>query len=174
MGCWLRTCRHRQTAFFDRLLEDGDRLSIGHASGRVLATPGHTPACVSYQFENLVFVGDTLFMPDFGSARCDFPGGDAQQLYRSIQRILSLPDATRLFMCHDYGPNGRACSYLTTVGDERRSNIHVKCGTSEAEFVRFRTERDQQLDEPALMNPAVRFNLSGGCLALDKHGTRAA
>jgi len=149
---------------FDRLLADGDRISIGHASGRVLATPGHTPACVSYRFENLVFVGDTLFMPDFGSARCDFPGGDPRQLYRSIQRILSLPDNTRLFMCHDYGPGGRPFSYLTTVAQQRSANIHVRCGISENEFVAFRTERDRQLDDPALMQAAVPFNLSGGKL----------
>jgi glyoxylase-like metal-dependent hydrolase (beta-lactamase superfamily II) len=147
---------------FDRLFEDGDRISIGHAIGRVMATPGHTPACMSYRFENLVFVGDTLFMPDFGSARCDFPGGDPRELYQSIQKILSLPDDTRLFMCHDYGPNGRPVSYLTTVGEERRDNIHVKCGTSEGEFVEFRTERDQGLDDPALMQAAVPFNLRGG------------
>jgi glyoxylase-like metal-dependent hydrolase (beta-lactamase superfamily II) len=148
---------------FDRLFEDDERIGLGHASGRVLATPGHTPACVSYRFEDIVFVGDTLFMPDFGSARCDFPGGDPRQLYRSIQRLLSLPEPTRLFMCHDYGPNGRPYTYVTTVAEERASNIHVKCGTSEDQFVAFRTERDSDLDEPALMRSAVPYNLSGGC-----------
>ncbi len=147
---------------FDRLFEDGDRIGLGHASGRVLATPGHTPACVCYRFENMVFVGDTLFMPDFGSGRCDFPGGDARVLYRSIQKLLCLPGDTRLFMGHDYGPNGRSFSYLTTVDQQRESNIHVGCGTSEAAFVRFRTDRDRQLDVPALMATAVPFNLCGG------------
>lgn len=147
---------------FDRLFKDGDRICLGHACGRVMATPGHTPACVSYRFENLVFVGDTLFMPDYGTARCDFPGGDAGTLYGSIQRILSLPDDTRLFMCHDYGPGGRPCAYLTSVDEQRRSNIHVKQGVSEQEFVSLRTERDAHLDAPALLDPAVRFNLTAG------------
>jgi glyoxylase-like metal-dependent hydrolase (beta-lactamase superfamily II) len=147
---------------FDRLLEDGDRICLGHASGRVVETPGHTPACVSYRFEDVVFVGDTLFMPDYGSARCDFPGGDAATLYRSIQRLLALPEPTKLFMCHDYAPGGRAHRYLTTVAEQRCHNVHVKQGTSQAEFVAFRTERDRELTEPALMDPAVRFNLSAG------------
>lgn len=147
---------------FDRLFEDGDRISIGHASGRVIATPGHTPACVSYRFENMVFVGDTLFMPDFGSGRCDFPGGDPQVLFKSIGRILHLPDETRLFMCHDYGPNGRPYRYLTTVAEQRASNVHIGRGVSETEFVRARAERDRALEVPALMAAAVPYNLSGG------------
>jgi len=147
---------------FDRLFQDGDRISLGHATGRVIATPGHTPACVSYRFEQLVFVGDTLFMPDYGSARCDFPGGDARALFRSMQRLLSLPDHTRLFMCHDYGPGGRAPTYLTTVAEERSQNIHLNSGIGEDAFVDMRTSRDRELDAPALMDPAVGFNLSGG------------
>jgi glyoxylase-like metal-dependent hydrolase (beta-lactamase superfamily II) len=147
---------------FDRLLQDGDRIALGHATGRVIATPGHTPACVSYRFEHLVFVGDTLFMPDYGSARCDFPGGDARTMYRSVQRLLSLPDNTKLFMCHDYGPGGRPPAYLTTVGEERSRNIHLGDGVTEDAFVTLRTRRDGELTEPALMDPAVRFNLSGG------------
>jgi len=147
---------------FDRLLHDGERISLGHATGRVIATPGHTPGCVSYRFEDLVFVGDTLFMPDYGSARCDFPGGDARTLYRSVQRLLSLPDHTKLFMCHDYGPGGRPPAYLTTVGEERSRNIHLGDGVSEDAFVALRTRRDSELDAPALIDPAVSFNLSGG------------
>lgn len=147
---------------FDRLFQEGDRISLGHATGRVIATPGHTPACVSYRFEQLVFVGDTLFMPDYGSARCDFPGGDPRTLYRSVQRLLSLPDHTKLFMCHDYGPGGRAPTYLTTVGEERSRNIHLGEGTTEEAFVALRAQRDRELDTPALMDPAVGFNLSGG------------
>ncbi|MGE0622467.1 MAG: MBL fold metallo-hydrolase [Pseudomonadales bacterium] len=147
---------------FDRLFEDGDRICLGHATGRVIATPGHTPGCVSYRFEALVFVGDTLFMPDYGTARCDFPGGDARTLYRSVQRLLSLPDQTKLFMCHDYGPGGRAPAYLTTVAEQRSRNVHLGGGITEDAFVAMRTRRDGELDAPALMDPAVGFNLSGG------------
>lgn len=147
---------------FDRLFEDGDRIGLGHASGRVLATPGHTPACVCYRFEDLVFVGDALFMPDFGSGRCDFPGGNARQLYHSVGRILGLPSATRLFTGHDYGPDGRPVSYLSTVGEQREHNIHFRDGASEAQFVHYREARDAELDDPALLDPAVTFNLSGG------------
>ena len=147
---------------FDRLFEDSDRICLGHATGRVIATPGHTPGCVSYRFEELVFVGDTLFMPDYGTARCDFPGGDARTLYRSVQRLLSLPDHTKLFMCHDYGPGGRAPAYLTTVAEQRSRNVHLGGGITEDAFVAMRTRRDGELDVPALMDPAVGFNLSGG------------
>ena len=147
---------------FDRLFEDGDRINLGHACGRVLATPGHTPACVSYCFEDLVFVGDTLFMPDFGSGRCDFPGGDARQLYASVQRLLSLPDRTRLFTGHDYGPNGRPVAYLSTVAEQREGNIHFGAGAEERAFVEMRRTRDKELDPPALLDVAVTFNLSSG------------
>jgi glyoxylase-like metal-dependent hydrolase (beta-lactamase superfamily II) len=146
---------------FDRLFEDGDRIALGHASGRVLATPGHTPACVSYCFEDLVFVGDALFMPDFGSGRCDFPGGNAGTLYRSVQILLGLPERTRLFTGHDYGPGGRAVNYLSTVAEQRTSNIHFGCGATEAQFVRQRLARDAELEPPALLEIAVRFNLRG-------------
>jgi len=144
---------------YDRLFEDGDRIALGHACGRVLATPGHTPACVSYRFEDLVFVGDTLFLPDFGSGRCDFPGGDARTLYQSVQGLLSLPEHTRLFSGHDYGPGGRAVAYLSTVGQQRCSNLHFGGGAEEAAFVQLRSDRDAQLDPPALLEPAVAFNL---------------
>jgi glyoxylase-like metal-dependent hydrolase (beta-lactamase superfamily II) len=147
---------------FDRLFEDGDRINLGHACGRVLATPGHTPACISYRFEELVFVGDALFMPDFGSGRCDFPGGDARQLYASVQRLLSLPDRTRLFTGHDYGPNGRPVTYLSTVAEQRDGNIHFADGAEVDAFVEMRSNRDKELDPPALLDVAVTFNLSGG------------
>ena len=149
-------------ACFDRLLKEGDRIALGHASGRVVATPGHTPACISYRFEGLVFVGDALFMPDFGSGRCDFPGGDARQLYRSVQRLLSLPDRTRLFTGHDYGPGGRAVNYLSTVCEQRMSNVHFGNGADENTFVAMRSSRDAELEPPALLDVAVTFNLSGG------------
>jgi glyoxylase-like metal-dependent hydrolase (beta-lactamase superfamily II) len=147
---------------FDRLFDDGDRIALGHASGRVLATPGHTPACISYRFEDLVFVGDAVFMPDFGSGRCDFPGGDARVLYQSVQSLLSLPDRTRVFTGHDYGPNGRAVGYLSTVGEQRSSNIHFGDGADESTFVDMRGRRDAQLEAPALLDAAVTFNLSAG------------
>ncbi len=151
---------------FDRLFRDGDRITLGHACARVLATPGHTPACVCYRFEDLLFVGDTLFMPDFGSGRCDFPGGDAGTLYASVQKILALPDNTRLFVGHDYGPNGRPIAYLSTVAEQRASNVHFGAGATEAEFVPQRQARDATLSDPALLDPAVRFNLSAGTLPL--------
>ncbi len=147
---------------FDRLFEDGDRIALGHASARVLATPGHTPGCVSYRFENLVFVGDALFMPDFGSGRCDFPGGDAAQLYGSVQRLLDLPEETRLFTGHDYGPGGRPVSYLSTVAEQRACNIHFRDGADQAHFVSMRKARDAELSDPELLDPSVRFNLSAG------------
>ncbi len=149
-------------ACFDRLFEEGDRIGLGHASGRVLVTPGHTPACVSYRFEDLVFVGDALFMPDFGSGRCDFPGGDARVLHRSVQKLLGLPDRTRLFTGHDYGPGGRPVAYLSTVGEQRSSNVHFGGGTDERTFVDLRSSRDAGLEPPALLDVAVTFNLSGG------------
>jgi glyoxylase-like metal-dependent hydrolase (beta-lactamase superfamily II) len=149
---------------FDRLFCNGERLSIGHACGRVFATPGHTPGCVAYRFEDLVFVGDTLFMPDYGTGRCDFPGGDARVLYRSIQKILSLPGSTKLFMCHDYGTAQRAPTFVTSVAAQCADNRHVRRGIDEIEFIKFRSERDKTLDAPALMAIAVPFNLSGGRL----------
>lgn len=147
---------------FDRLLADGVCLPLGSLQLKALSVPGHTPACMAYQVGNAVFVGDTLFMPDVGSARCDFPGGDARALYASVQKILSLPPQTRLFMCHDYPPDGRAVQYETTVAEQRASNIHLKDGISEAEFVRMRTDRDATLAMPVLILPAVQVNIRAG------------
>ena len=160
------------TQRFDRLLQDGDRIALGHASGRVLATPGHTPACMSYRFEDLVFVGDVIFMPDFGSGRCDFPGGDPGRLFDSVQSLLRLPGRTRLFTGHDYGPGGRPVSYLSTVQEQRAKNIHFATGTDKARFVQMRTSRDAGLEPPALLDVAVAFNLSGG--STFAHGTTQA
>ncbi len=149
---------------FDRLLADGDLLPLGEFSGRVMAVPGHTPACVAYQFGDAVFVGDTLFMPDVGTARCDFPGGDARTLYASTRKLLALPPATRLFMCHDYPPQGRGVAFETTVAAQRAGNIHVHDGVSEAEFVAMRTQRDATLDMPTLILPAVQINIRAGAM----------
>jgi len=147
---------------FDRLLADGDVLECGELKIEVLATPGHTPACVSLVIGDAVFIGDTMFMPDFGTARCDFPGGDATALYRSIHRILSMPDATRLFLCHDYAPGDRDYMWETTVAEQRKSNIHVKDGIDEASFVAMRTARDEGLEMPALILPSVQVNMTAG------------
>jgi glyoxylase-like metal-dependent hydrolase (beta-lactamase superfamily II) len=147
---------------FDRLWRDGERFRIGALEAVALATPGHTPACMTYAIGDAAFVGDTLFMPDYGSARCDFPGGDARTLYRSIRRILELPPETRLFMCHDYGPNGRPYAWETTVAEERAKNVHVRDGVSEDEFVTLRTERDRTLATPALLLPSVQVNIRAG------------
>ena len=135
---------------------------MGQLSGHTLFVPGHTPACVAYQFGDAVFVGDTLFMPDVGTARCDFPGGDAKTLYASTRTILSLPPETRLFMCHDYPPNGRAVNFQTTVAEQKAHNIHVHDGIGEAEFVAMRTKRDATLDMPVLILPAVQINIRAG------------
>jgi glyoxylase-like metal-dependent hydrolase (beta-lactamase superfamily II) len=150
---------------FDRLLKNGDTFRLGTIDCRAMHTPGHTPACMTYLIGDAGFVGDTLFMPDYGTARCDFPGGSATTLYRSIQKIFALPDATRLFMCHDYLPKGRS-DYVweTTVGDEKRNNIHVGAGKSEAEFVAMRESRDKQLDMPRLILPSVQINMRAGHL----------
>ena len=147
---------------FDRLFSDGDRISLGHACGRVLATPGHTSACVSYRFENLLFVGDTLLMPDVGTGRCDLPGGDASMLYASIRRILSLPERTRLFVCHDEAPADREVQYLSTVREQRDDNILINAAVSEEQFLTLRGVCDAQLENPTLLDPALAFNLSGG------------
>ncbi|WP_416885351.1 MBL fold metallo-hydrolase [Marinospirillum sp.] len=155
----------RDGSQFDHLFEDGDRFSIGELEGRVLHTPGHTPACLTYVIGDAGFVGDTLFMPDFGTARCDFPGGDARTLYQSIQKIFALPDSTRLFMCHDYKAPGRdEFAYETTVADEKAHNIHVGLGKSEEDFVRMRTERDATLEMPRLILPSVQVNMRAGQL----------
>ncbi len=151
---------------FDILFRDGDRLSIGKLHGEVIATPGHTPACVSYRIEDAVFVGDTIFMPDYGTARADFPGGDARMLYRSIQRLMALPRETRLFMCHDYLPKTGRQHYAweTTVGEEIDRNIHVHEGISEEEFVKMRTGRDATLSAPTLLMPSIQVNMRAGKL----------
>lgn len=148
---------------FDRLLHEGDILTFGDMSIKVLHTPGHTPACLSYVIGDAVFVGDTLFMPDYGTARCDFPGGDAHTLYKSIQRLFELPDNTRMFLCHDYKAPGREehCNE-TTVAEQRQNNIHVRQGVTEDEFVVMRTERDATLSMPTLILPSVQVNMRAG------------
>ena len=147
---------------FDHLFSDGERFAIGALEGEVMSVPGHTPACVAYRIGDAVFVGDTLFMPDVGTARCDFPGGDAPTLYRSVRKLLSLPPQTRLFMCHDYPPNGRSVAFECTVADQRARNIHVNDSISEQQFVEMRTRRDATLDMPVLILPAVQINIRAG------------
>ena len=148
---------------FDHLFKDGERFSIGTLQGEVIYTPGHTPADVSYRIEDAVFVGDTLFMPDFGTARADFPGGDAHALYRSMQRLLALPPETRLFMCHDYKAPGRDhYAWETTVAEQRGQNVHVRDGVSEDEFVAMRRARDAKLAAPHLLMPSIQVNMRAG------------
>ena len=153
----------RDGSQFDQLFADGDSFAIGNIEAHVLHTPGHTPACLTYVIGNAAFVGDTLFMPDFGTARCDFPGGDARTLYHSIQKVFSLPDDTRLFMRHDYkAPNRDDYAFETTVAEEKQNNIHVGNGKSEDEFVKMRTERDATLAMPRLILPSVQVNMRAG------------
>ena len=147
---------------FDQLLKDGEVIKCGELDIRVLYTPGHTPACVSYVIGDAVFIGDTMFMPDFGTARCDFPGGDAAQLYASIQKILAMPDETKLYMCHDYAPGGREYLWESTVGEQKAKNIHVNSNVNEAAFVEMRTNRDKELDMPVLILPSVQVNMRAG------------
>jgi glyoxylase-like metal-dependent hydrolase (beta-lactamase superfamily II) len=149
---------------FDRLFADGERFGIGELEAEVLHLPGHTPADLAYRIGDAVFVGDTLFMPDVGTARCDFPGGDAHALYRSIRRLLDLPPSTRLFMCHDYPPPGRAPAWQTTVAEQRRGNIHVRDGIDETRFVAMRSARDAGLEMPVLILPSVQVNIRAGAL----------
>jgi glyoxylase-like metal-dependent hydrolase (beta-lactamase superfamily II) len=151
-------------AEFDVLVKDGEHFKIGDMDCEVIATPGHTPACMSYKIADAVFVGDTLFMPDYGTARADFPGGDARQLYRSIRRILSLPPKTRLFMCHDYLPKDGRTDYAweTTVADELANNVHVHTGISEDQFVAMREARDLTLSTPTLLMPSIQVNMRAG------------
>ena len=157
---------------FDRLFADGETFAIGSIEGRVMATPGHTPGCVTYVIGNAAFIGDTMFMPDSGTARCDFPEGDAGTLYRSIRRILDLPGSTRLFVCHDYQPDGRELAFEATVAEHRRANVHIRDGIDEAAFVAMRTARDATLSAPALILPAVQVNIRAGEFpAPDKNGT---
>lgn len=159
---------------FDRLFADGEQFRIGELTATVLHTPGHTPACVSYLIGDALFVGDTLFMPDYGTARCDFPGGSAEALYRSIRRLLALPDATRMFLCHDYLPAGRRqYRWETTVAAQHADNVHIRDGVGETEFVRLRRERDATLDAPRLLLPSVQVNIRAGALPpAEANGTR--
>jgi len=160
----------RDGSQFDALFEDGDTYRIGNMEAIALYTPGHTPACMTHVIGDATFVGDTLFMPDGGSARADFPGGDAATLYDSIQKVLSLPDEMRLFMCHDYGPNGRDIQWETTVGEEKAHNIHVGNGRTKEEFVKFRTERDATLAMPRLIIPSLQVNMRAGAMPTDTSG----
>lgn len=160
----------RDGSQFDQLFTDGDTYTIGGMTAFAMHTPGHTPACMVHVIGDAAFVGDTLFMPDGGSARADFPGGDAGELYDSIQKVLALPDAMRLFMCHDYGPNGREIQWETTVGDEKEHNIHVGGGRSREDFIKFRTERDAQLSMPKLIIPSLQVNMRAGDVPKDKDG----
>lgn len=149
---------------FDHLFADGETFAIGALSAKALYVPGHTPADMAYQIDDAVFVGDTLFMPDVGTARCDFPGGDAPELYHSIQTLLALPDSTRLFMCHDYPPGERDPAWESSVADQRAHNIHVHDGVSLAEFVAMRHTRDQTLEMPTLIIPAIQINIRAGAM----------
>ncbi|GGH28614.1 Glyoxylase, beta-lactamase superfamily II [Cribrihabitans marinus] len=160
----------RDGSQFDALFQDGDTYTVGHMQGFAMFTPGHTPACMVHVMGDAAFVGDTLFMPDGGSARADFPGGDAGTLYDSIQKVLSLPDAMRLFMCHDYGPNGRDIQWETTVAEEKANNIHVGGGKTREEFIKFRTERDAQLAMPRLIIPSLQVNMRAGEIPTDQDG----
>jgi glyoxylase-like metal-dependent hydrolase (beta-lactamase superfamily II) len=155
----------RDGSQFDALWEDGDRFMIGSIAARVLYTPGHTPADVSYVIGDAVFVGDTLFMPDYGSARCDFPGGSAEALYESVQKIFALPDETRMFLCHDYLPEGRTnYAWETSVGEQKHANIHLRLGTDETAFVTKRQARDMKLGMPKLIIPSLQINMRAGNL----------
>ncbi len=163
----------RDGSQFDHLFVDGDSFSIGGLTAKAIHTPGHTPACMTYHIGDALFVGDTLFMPDFGTARCDFPGGDARVLYQSIQKLLALPPETRMFMCHDYMPNDREMQYETTVGKQKASNLHVHDGISEDEFVAMRRAKDQSLSMPSLILPSVQVNMRAGELPpAEENGVR--
>lgn len=160
----------RDGSQFDALFKDGDTYQIGGMTCFAMYTPGHTPACMVHVMGNAAFTGDTLFMPDGGSARADFPGGDAGTLYDSIQKVLALPDEMRLFMCHDYAPNGRDIAWETTVGEEKTHNIHVGNGKTREDFITFRTERDAELDMPKLIIPSLQVNMRAGHMPKDKDG----
>ncbi|MGQ5523305.1 MBL fold metallo-hydrolase [Chitinimonas sp. PSY-7] len=158
---------------FDYLFEDEEAFTIGSLNARAIAVPGHTPADLAYQVGDAVFVGDTLFMPDVGSARCDFPGGNAAMLYQSVRKLLSLPTDTRLFLCHDYPPENRKPSWQTTVAEQRAANIHLHDGVDEPTFVAMRTKRDQTLGMPMLILPAIQVNIRAGVLPpADTNGIR--
>jgi len=160
----------RDGSQFDALFSEGSTYKIGTMDVFTMHTPGHTPACMVHVIGNAAFVGDTLFMPDGGSARCDFPGGSAAELYVSIQRILNLPDDMRLFMCHDYGPNGREIQWETSVAEEKAHNIHVGGDKTKVDFVKFRTERDATLDMPTLIIPSLQVNIRAGVVPTDEDG----
>lgn len=160
----------RDGSQFDALFKDGDTYLVGNMQAFAIYSPGHTPACMVHVMGNATFTGDTLFMPDSGSARADFPGGDAGELYDSIQRLLALPDQMRLFMCHDYGPNGRDIAWESTVAEEKAHNIHVGGGKTREQFIAFRTQRDAELDVPKLIIPALQVNMRAGEVPKDKDG----
>ena len=160
----------RDGSQFDALFKDGDSYKIGSMDVTAIYTPGHTPACMVHVVGNVAFVGDTLFMPDGGSARADFPGGDAATLYDSIQKLLTLPDEMRLFMCHDYAPNGREIAWETTVAEEKAHNIHVGAGKTREDFIKFRTERDASLAMPRLIIPSLQVNMRAGDVPKDNDG----
>lgn len=160
----------RDGSQFDALFKDGDTYQIGTLEAFTMFTPGHTPACMVHVIGDAAFAGDTLFMPDGGSARADFPGGDAGTLFDSIAKVLTLPDEMRLFMCHDYGPDGREIAWETTVAEEKRDNIHVGGGKTRDEFIKFRTERDATLDVPKLIIPSLQVNMRAGEVPRDKDG----
>ena len=155
---------------FDTLFQDGDHYKIGDIDAFVMATPGHTPACMVHVIGNAAFVGDTMFMPDAGSARADFPGGDAGELYDSIQKILTLPDEMRLYMCHDYGPNDRAIAWETTIAEQRAQNIHIAGGVTRQDFIKLRNERDASLVMPKLIIPSLQVNMRAGEVPEDADG----
>ena len=154
----------RDGSQFDKLFKDNDEYKIGNINCKVIHTPGHTPACTAHIIGDTIFVGDTLFMPDLGSARADFPGGDARQLYRSIQKILSYPDHTKIFICHDYPPSSREVKWSTTIGEQKKNNIHVKTSIPEDEFVKIREARDKTLNMPKLIIPSIQVNMRAGNL----------
>ena len=154
----------RDGSQFDKLFKDNDEYKIGNINCKVIHTPGHTPACTAHIIGDSIFVGDTLFMPDLGSARADFPGGDARQLYRSIQKILSYPDHTKIFICHDYPPSSREVKWSTTIGEQKKNNIHVKTSVPEDEFVKIREARDKTLNMPKLIIPSIQVNMRAGNL----------
>ena len=162
----------RDGSQFDALFKDGDTYMIGNMQAITMFTPGHTPACMVHIIGDSAFAGDTLFMPDGGSARADFPGGDAGELYDSIQKVLTLPDETRLFMCHDYGPNGRSIQWETTVLEQKNNNIHVGKDKTRDDFIKFRTERDAQLAMPKLIIPALQVNIRAGEVPTDNNGNK--
>lgn len=167
------TAFQRDGSQFDRLFKDGDTYAIGGLAAFAMHTPGHTPACMTHVIGDAAFVGDTLFMPDGGTARADFPGGDARRLYRSIKKVLSLPAGMRLFMCHDYGPNEREIRWETTVAEERANNIHVRDGISEDEFVELRRARDKTLGMPKLIIPSIQVNMRAGHLPEPEAGGKS-